>query len=247
MSDVAARIAENLARVRGRIAAAATRAGRSADTITLVAVTKYVSVDIAAALVAAGCADLGESRPQDLWAKAAALAGEAAAAAGVPSLPPAIRWHLIGHLQRNKIRRTLPLVHLIHSVDSRRLLAALEEEAAGLGCPAAVLLEANISGDIAKTGLAPDELEPVLADAAKWPHVSIRGLMGMASLVGGADAAKRDFAKLLKLRDRLTMNLPPGVSLAELSMGMSGDFEVAIEAGATIVRVGSALVEGIAV
>jgi uncharacterized pyridoxal phosphate-containing UPF0001 family protein len=256
MNDVAHRIADNLARVRGRMAAAAARCGRSADAIMLVAVTKSVSVEIAAALVEAGCTDLGESRPQELWAKAAALAeprpnatgGEPASAGATGILPVSrpVRWHLVGHLQRNKIRRTLPLVHLIHSVDSRRLLDALQAEAARLGRPAALLLEANISGDITKTGLAPHELEPILADAARWPHVSIRGLMGMASLVGGTDAAKRDFHRLGQLRERLAKNLPPGASLAELSMGMSGDFEVAIEAGATIVRVGTALVEGFA-
>ena len=116
MPDIAARIAENVARVRGRIAEAAARAGRTASDVTLVAVTKYVSAEMVRPLVAAGCVDLGESRPQQLWEKAAALA----------DLP--IRWHLIGHLQRNKVRRTLPLVAMIHSVDSPRLLAAIDEE-----------------------------------------------------------------------------------------------------------------------
>jgi hypothetical protein len=235
MNDVARRIAENLTILRERIAAAARQSGREAGQITLVAVTKYVSAETAAAVVEAGCTDLGESRPLELCSKAAMLSG------------PAIRWHLVGHLQRNKIRRTLPLSHLVHSVDSRRLLDALNDEARQLGRPVAVLLEANISGDITKTGLAPEELEPMLADALDWPHVRILGLMGMASLVGGTESAKRDFARLRDLRDRLAKNLPPGVSLAELSMGMSSDFEVAITAGATIVRIGSALFEGLAV
>ena len=112
MTDEAARIAENVARVRGRIADAAARSGRPASQITLVAVTKYVSAAMVRPLIAAGCIDLGESRPQQLWEKAAALG----------DLP--VRWHLIGHLQRNKVRRTLPLVTMIHSVDSPRLLAA---------------------------------------------------------------------------------------------------------------------------
>ncbi len=233
MSDPGRRIAENLAHVRGRIAEAARRSGRTAEAVRLLAVTKYVPVEIAAALVEAGCSDLGESRPRELWSKAAALADTK------------IRWHLVGHLQRNKIRRTLPLLHLLHSVDSPRLLAALDEGAAALGCTASVLLEVNISLDATKTGLRPTDVEPILAEAAKYPRVSIRGLMGMASLTGGLTAAEHDFAGLRQLRDRLSLNLPSGASLAELSMGMSDDFEVAIAHGATIVRVGSALFEGI--
>lgn len=233
MSDVARRIADNLAQVRRQIAAAAERGGRQADAVRLVAVTKSVPAEIVSVLVQAGCISLGESRPQELWTKAAALAN------------PAIEWHLVGHLQRNKIRRTLPLLTLIHSVDSPRLLAALDEEAAVLGRRVDVLLEVNISGDTTKTGLVPDELEPLLETASDLRHVSIRGLMGMASLEGGLRTARRDFARLRDSRDRLAKNFAPGTSPAELSMGMSGDFEVAIEEGATIVRVGSALFEGI--
>jgi pyridoxal phosphate enzyme (YggS family) len=242
MDDVARRIAENLAAVRGRIADAVRASGRTADAVTLVAVTKYVDVTATAALMAAGCSDLGESRPQELWSKAAALGGTGVLAG--QSNP--IRWHLVGHLQRNKIRRTLPLLHLIQSVDSRRLLEAINAEAALLGHPAEVLLEVNISGDASKTGLPPHEIEPLLADASAWPDVCIRGLMGMASLEGGDAAAARDFEALRLLRDRLAKNFPPEVSLAELSMGMSDDYEIAIAQGATIVRVGSALFEGLA-
>jgi pyridoxal phosphate enzyme (YggS family) len=230
MKDDAARIAENVARVRGRIADAAARSGRQASQITLVAVTKYVSAEMVRPLIAAGCIDLGESRPQQLWEKAAALTD-------VP-----VRWHLIGHLQRNKVRRTLPLVAMMHSVDSSRLLSAIEEEQLDT---LPVLLEVNISGEAAKSGLAPEVIEPFLATAAGYRHVAIRGLMGMAGLEGGLETARRDFAALRALRDRLRPRCPAGVTLDELSMGMSGDFEVAIEEGATIVRVGSALFEGV--
>ncbi len=188
-------IAENLARVRERIAQATGSAGRRADEITLVGVTKYVGPREAAELVAAGCPDLGESRPQELWSKAAALEPSAA-----------IRWHLVGHLQRNKIRRTLPLVSLIHSVDSERLLAAIDQaqqDAGDKGPPVNVLLEVNTSGEAAKHGLAPNELEPLLAAAENYPHVSIRGLMTMAALEGGPAVAARNFAALRELRDRL--------------------------------------------
>jgi PLP dependent protein len=236
MSDTSTVISENLAGVRQRIAAAAARSGRAADDVTLVAVTKYVSAEVVRPLVAAGCLDLGESRPQLLWEKAASLA----------DLP--IRWHLIGHLQRNKVRRTLPLVTMIHSVDSARLLAAVDEEQ-GTGDEGRetvpVLLEVNVSGEAAKHGFGAEEIEPLLAELAGYRNIAVRGLMCMAGLEGGMESARRDFAALRQLRDRLRPRCPAGVALDDLSMGMSGDFEAAIEEGATIVRVGSALFEGI--
>jgi pyridoxal phosphate enzyme (YggS family) len=235
--NAAARIADNVAAVRQRIAEAASRAGRSADSVTLVAVTKYVSAEIAQLLVEAGCRDLGESRPQELWSKAEILR---------PGNFGDVRWHLIGHLQRNKVRRTLSMVRLIHTVDSERLLTAIDEEARAIGTRRAeVLIEVNISGDASKTGLAASEVEPLLAAAGTMSGVSVRGLMGMASLTGGPATAQHNFAALRSLRDRLQRNLPENVSLDELSMGMSDDFEVAIAEGATIVRIGSALVEGV--
>jgi PLP dependent protein len=241
MPDIATKIAENVALVRGRIADAAARAGRAADEVTLVAVTKYVSAHVVRPLVAAGCTDLGESRPQQLCEKAAALA----------DLP--IRWHMIGHFQRNKIRRTLPLLGMIHSIDSARLLATVNEEASihhssfiiHQSSALPVLLEVNVSGEAAKHGFAPETIEPLLAELAGYRNVSIRGLMCMAGLEGDLDAARREFAALRQLRDRLRPRCPLGVAMDELSMGMSGDYEIAIEEGATIVRVGSALFEGI--
>ena len=232
MHDRASRLADNLARVRERIATAASQSGRDPASVTLVAVTKYADQAAADCLAQLGCKDLAESRPQELWAKAAAAA-------------PDVRWHLVGHLQRNKIRRTLPLVHLIHSVDSLRLLSALHAEAEQLARGLDVLLEVNISGDKNKHGFAPDSVELALAHAAQLQHVSIRGLMGMASLAGGHATAEHDFARLRELRDRLTPLCPKDVSLAELSMGMSDDYEIAIRHGATLVRIGSALFEGV--
>ena len=130
---------------------------------------------------------------------------------------------------------------LIHSVDSQRLLAAIDEE--GKDPPQRVLLEVNTSGEAAKHGLAPDAVEPLLAAAARFPHVAVCGLMTMAALEGGPAVAARNFAALRELRDRLRATAPDGVALDELSMGMSGDFEIAIAEGATIVRVGTALWE----
>lgn len=228
MLDLAAKIAENVSCVRRRIAEAAARSGRSADAVTLVAVTKYASLDAVRHLIAAGCRDLGESRPQQLWERAELLAD------------PSIRWHFIGHLQRNKVHRTLPAASMVHSVDSPRLLAAIDEEQRP---QIPVLLEVNVSGDSAKQGFSPNELESFLATSPKYKSASIRGLMCMGGLESDRDATRREFASLRTLRDRLRPNCPPGVELIELSMGMSGDFETAIEEGATLVRVGSALFE----
>ena len=227
------RLHENVERVRERIARSAERCGRASQEITLVGVTKYVPAQVARALVAEGLSDLGESRPQELWRKAEALA----------DLP--VRWHLVGHLQTNKVRRTLPLVQWIHSVDSQRLLAAIDAEARGLARPMAVLLEVNLSGESAKHGWPPEAMDEALQFAAGCRHVQVRGLMTMAPLQGGLAAARRAFAGLRELRDRLQPRCPPSIVLAELSMGMSHDLEVAIEEGATLVRVGSALFEGI--
>ena len=227
------RIVENLNQVRQRIAEAARNSGRSADDVKLVAVTKYVDVSTIRDLVAAGCRDVGESRPQELWVKAAELDDLS------------INWHLIGHLQRNKVERTLPLVSLIHSADSLRLLSAINKAAARLPNAAAVLLEVNISGDRSKHGVSPDEIGRMLPEIAAFDRVRVHGLMTMAGREGDLDSARRDFARLRELRDHLLRELPSGISLDELSMGMSGDFEVAIEEGATIVRIGSALFEGV--
>jgi pyridoxal phosphate enzyme (YggS family) len=235
-------IADNLHRVQERIARAAESAGRRADEIMLVGVTKYVDTQQVEQLVAAGCHDLGESRPQELWKKAEALSSQRAGA----SSPPPIKWHLIGHLQRNKVARTIPFLALIHSVDSERLLVEINTAcAAASDMPPVVdiLLEVNTSGESAKNGLAPDGVARLLDAAPQYPHVSIRGLMTMAALDGGPDTAARNFAALRELRDKLKPNTYTNVVLNELSMGMSGDFEVAIGEGATIVRVGSALWE----
>jgi pyridoxal phosphate enzyme (YggS family) len=157
-----------------------------------------------------------------------------------------VLWHQVGHLQRNKARRTVPLVSMLHSGDSLRLLETLDQLSAELGRRLPVLLEVNISGEAAKHGFAADEMAPVLEEVGALEHLQIRGLMAMAGLGQGAEDTRRDFAQLRQLRDRLKAACPPNVSLDELSMGMSGDFEAAIEEGSTIVRVGSALFEGVA-
>ena len=230
------RVRDNLAAVAARIDAACRRAGRDPATVRLVAVTKYVDVATARALHEAGCRDLAESRPQSLWAKAAGLA----------DLEPPVHWHLVGHLQRNKIRRTLPVLGLLHSLDSPRLLEAVAAEAAAAGRHCRALVEVNLSGDPGRTGAMAAEAEALVAAAAATPHVEVVGLMGMASVPDGdPGAARREFARLRELRDRLAATTPGGAALGELSMGMSGDFEEAILEGATLVRIGSALFAGL--
>lgn len=227
------RIAENVARVREQIAGAALAAGRDPASVRLVAVTKYVDAATARHVLAAGCTELAESRPQELWAKAADPALSAA------------RWHLVGRLQRNKIRRTLPLVTLIHSVDGERLIEAIQGEAAAIGRGTEILLEVNCSGEAAKQGFSPEEVRRLLPRLADFAHIKVAGLMTMAPLEGGESAARQAFAKLRTLRDQLAAEAPPNVTLAELSMGMSGDFPAAIAEGATLVRIGSTLFEGV--
>ncbi len=233
--DDARRCRENYAAVCDRVAEACRRAGRSADDVTVIGVTKYGGADVARLVAEAGCRDLAESRPQELWAKAEALR----------DVDPAPRWHLVGHLQRNKVRRTLPVVSLVHTLDSRRLLDAISAEATAAGRTCDVLVEVNLAGDPGRSGAVEADVPALVAEAAAATHVRLRGLMGMASHPDAAAAdARGDFARLRGLRDRLAATLPAG-ALTELSMGMSGDFEEAIAEGATLVRIGSALFEGL--
>lgn len=222
MDAIRCLLAENLARVEERIAAACQRAGRSRDSVTLVAVTKTVSVEIANELVLLGLRDLGENRPQELWRKR--------------ELIPEVRWHLIGHLQRNKIERTVPMVHRIHSIDSFRLLKALDQYG-----PATVLLEFNCSDEPTKGGFSPSEVDQVIEALSGLRQLRVTGLMTMAALEADPERCRPTFQRLRRLRDQIHAAYP----LQELSMGMSNDFEVAIEEGATWIRLGSVLFEGL--
>jgi pyridoxal phosphate enzyme (YggS family) len=226
---------ENLARVRDRIGTAATAAGRSADDVRLVGVTKYVVPDLARELLKAGLCDLGESRPQELWRKTESI------------VDSTVRWHMIGHMQRNKIRRSLPFLSTLHSGDSLRMLQSLNDDCTAIGKTLPLLIEVNVSGDASKQGFQPGEVAEALPQIANLSQLQVVGLMSMASLEGGSERARRDFAALRELRDQLQAGAPHGITLQELSMGMSDDFEEAIAEGSTMVRVGSALFEGIEV
>ena len=222
-------LAGNLAHVEDRLRAACARAGRDRREVTLVAVTKTVPVEVAELLPGLGVSDLGENRPQELWRKAARL--------------PAVRWHLIGHLQRNKIERTLPLVHRVHSVDSRRLMTALEQSQPAV--PLGVFLEVNCSGEASKHGFSPDEVPGLAGELASLQHVRVMGLMTLAAPEEDPQRCRPAFARLRRLRDALRAEVGDRHPLNELSMGMSSDFEVAVEEGATSVRLGTVLFDGL--
>ncbi len=223
-------LSDRIAAVRARIAEACRRAGRDPAGVTLVAVTKTVSAQVAAVAAELGLRDLGESRPQELWKKADAV--------------KSVNWHLIGHLQRNKLDRTAPLVTLVHSVDSERVLEALDAFGRKRGAPVPVLLEVNCSGEAAKGGFSPVEVLVAGMKAAALTGVNVRGLMTMAAYTDDPQETRPTFALLRELRNSLRAQT--GLPLAELSMGMSNDFEVAVEEGATLVRIGTTLFEGMA-
>ena len=218
-------VRENLARVRERMAAAAARAGRRPDEVLLVGVSKTVEVERLRAAVAAGLAALGENRVQEAGPKIAALGR-------------GVAWHLVGHLQTNKVRDALELFDLIHSLDRLELVDPLERRAAARGRPVETLLQVNLAGEASKGGVAPDDVGAALEAIAKHDHVRVRGLMAIPPAVTRPEEARPWFRALHGLAERH--------GLRELSMGMSNDFEVAIEEGATMVRVGTALFDGVA-
>ena len=224
---------QNLQRVEQRIADAASCNARSVDDVTLVGITKYVDAATAALLAQAGCTDLGESRPQELWNKAISIDD------------PKIVWHLVGHLQRNKVARTLEHAAVIHSVDSLRLANAIDRMAGDKQLKPRILLEVNVSGESAKQGFDAEGLHHDIGIINDLPNVELAGLMCMAGLGLGEKETRAQFAELRRLRDELAGQLDDAISFCELSMGMSGDFEWAIAEGATIVRIGSILFEGL--
>jgi PLP dependent protein len=227
------RIHRNLEEVQSRIAQAATRAGRLPTDVRLVAVTKKSRPEWIRALLDCGMFDLGEDYPQELWKKNDALAERV----------DSIRWHLIGHLQTNKVKKTLPLVKMIHSVDSLKLLSLLNEAAQGQVSPPSVCLQVNTSGEESKHGWSAEEIVKDRESIAACRSIPVVGLMTMAALGGTDEIARASFARLRETRDVLRQQT--GLPLPELSMGMSGDFEAAILEGATLVRVGTALFEGL--
>ena len=228
-------VSDNYRRVSERVSQAADRYHREASSIRIIGVTKYVDSQTARLLVKAGCRDLAESRPQELWKKREEIGGEE------------IRWHMIGHLQRNKVRRTLPEATWIHSVDSLRLLQQIQSDAQSLGLVARILIELNVTPDTSKTGANPIEALSIWEFGKSCDSVRIEGVMGMARIDSDFDTARTDFAAIRRWRDQLRQNDPQATGLTELSMGMSHDFEAAIAEGSTMIRIGSAFFEGLLV
>lgn len=220
-------VRENIAWVLERIAAASRRSGRRPEDITLVAVTKTVPVERIQEAVDCGLQDLGENRVQELLAKQPHIAG--------------VKWHLIGHLQRNKVRQVWDRVTLIHSVDSLELAREIDKRATTAGRRVDILLEVNVAGEESKFGLTPEAVLPMVREVTGLPGVHICGLMTVAPLVADPEEVRPVFQRLAALRREVDALHLPGVDMTYLSMGMTNDFEVAIEAGANMVRIGSAI------
>jgi pyridoxal phosphate enzyme (YggS family) len=219
-------LAENLDRVRAQITKAATKAGRAVDEIQLVAISKTHAADKVRAVHEAGQILFGESRVQEARVK-------------IPELPSALRWHFVGHLQKNKIRHALPLFELFHGIDDVDLARDLDRIAAEEGMRARILLEVNVAGEGSKFGFKPELLRQEMESLLALPRLSIEGLMTIPPLAEEAEASRKFFVDLRELRDALEKEF--AVKLPDLSMGMTNDYTVAVEEGATLVRVGTAI------
>lgn len=217
---------ERIAAIQDRISAACARAGREPDSVTLVAVSKTHPPEAVREAAGAGLTVFGESRVQEARAK-------------IPLCPSGLSWHLVGHLQTNKVKHAVQLFEVIHSVDSFRLLESVDRACDEAGRRMDVLLEVNVSGEAVKFGLGPEAVPDVLKRANELMNVNVAGLMTMPPFAEDAEKARPHFRRLRELRDKWRAEC--GFALDQLSMGMSGDFEVAIEEGATLVRVGTAL------
>ena len=221
-------IAGNVAQVLERAAAAAERAGRRADEVRVIAVAKYVEAERIRRAVAAGITDVGENYVQEAAGKIAEIGGQ-------------VRWHFIGHLQRNKAKTAAELFDLIHTVDSARLAHALDRRRREAGRPLPVLVQVNTSGEASKSGVEPDALPALLEELSGLEFLCVHGLMTIGRLTGDVEASRGEFRRLAGLFDRAREMGLSNVAMEWLSMGMTRDFEIAIEEGANMVRVGTAI------
>ncbi len=225
------KIAENMKCIHGRISAAALRAGRDPSSIRLVAVSKTQSADAVNEAARSGQFLFGENYVQELTAKAA-------------EVDEPVEWHFIGSLQSNKVKQLVDLVTMVHSVDRLSLAREISRQWGSRGKSCRILLEVNIAGETTKGGTTADALLTLVREVASLPHLRIKGLMTMPPLFDDPEGARPYFRELRRLAGVIAGEGIPGVEMAELSMGMSGDFEAAIEEGATLVRVGTALFGG---
>ena len=219
---------ENLNAVEARICAACTRAGRARSEVTLIAVSKTKPVPMLQTVYDAGIREYGENKPQEIKDK-------------YPQLPQDIHWHMIGHLQRNKIKYIIDKVCLIHSVDSVTLAEAISKEAAKHDLVMPVLIEVNVAGEESKFGVTPEETEQLIRTISTLPNIRVEGLMTIAPYTENAEDNRIYFAALRKLFIDIKDKNIDNVNMCSLSMGMTGDYEVAIEEGATMVRVGTGI------
>jgi pyridoxal phosphate enzyme (YggS family) len=203
------------------------KSGREPNSVKLIAVSKTYPVENIRKVIELGQLDLGENKVQELLLKQAEI--------------PEARWHLIGHLQTNKVKFIAPFIYMIHSVDSEKLLNIIQKEASVNNRSISVLLQIFISGEVTKTGMSADEAKKILEEASLYPNIQFCGLMGMAALTEDYQLIHSQFSGLKKLLNELTSMNGGNVSLTELSMGMSSDYAIAIAEGATMVRIGSAI------
>ena len=219
---------ENLEVVEKRVAAACERAGRKREDVTLIAVSKTKPVEMLREIMDCGVVDFGENKVQEMCSK-------------IEAIPEPLHWHLIGHLQRNKVKYIVDKAYMIHSVDSVRLAEEIQKEAVKHGVTCPVLIEINIGGEETKDGIPKEEALPLIREIAKLSNVQVKGLMTIAPPVENPEDARGYFRDMKALFEAVKAENIPGVEMKELSMGMTGDFEVAIEEGATLVRVGTAI------
>lgn len=232
-------IRENLEQIEERIQAACDRSGRAREEVLLIAVSKTKPASMVREAMEAGIRDFGENKVQELCEKAEEIKR-------LTERPEAgaINWHLIGHLQRNKVKYVVDQACLIHSVDSLRLAEEIQKEAAKKDCHVDILIEVNIGDEESKSGVAKEEAVGLVRAVAPLSRVHIKGLMAVAPIVSEPEESRPYFQEMFRLREEIRFMELPGVEMRELSMGMTGDFEVAVEEGATMVRVGTAIFGG---
>ena len=221
-------LVDNLKKVQDNIINAARRAGRNPEDITLIAVSKTKPVSMIQEIYDAGVREFGENKVQEIVSKSDVLPGD-------------IHWHMIGHLQRNKVKYIVDKVAMIHSVDSLRLAETIEKEAEKKDVVVPILIEVNVAQEESKFGLKPEEVLPFIEQIASFPHIQIKGLMTIAPYVENAEENREIFRELKKLSVDIAAKNINNVTMSVLSMGMTGDYMVAVQEGATMVRVGTGI------
>ncbi len=225
---MAGQISENIRRTEANIREACIRAGREMQDVTMIAVSKTKPIDMLQEAYDCGCRHFGENKVQELTDK-------------YEQLPKDIKWHMIGHLQRNKVKYIVDKAYLIHSVDSLRLAEEISKEAGKKGITAHILVEVNIAGEETKFGIAKEEAEELIREIAKLPSIQIEGLMAIAPYVENPEKNRQYFEDLYHLSVDIEQKNIDNINMSVLSMGMTGDYEVAVEEGATYVRIGTGI------